>query len=191
MTNTTKTTADDLAIPAFLKRDAQKNVAAAKRPTTAATTKHETKSIPQAMTPEAVKAVVASRAKAVKAAKTAKLATTAAAKPKAEPNAPAKKAAPKTAGKKAAAPKPAKAKAEKKPKDLDPKVVELIALLKTKKGATNDEAAKALKLKAKGTAPHQSASAQVRAMIRDKVRRLHEVKADHDSERGGVVFRVA
>ena len=158
--------------------------------TTTTKTAAETKStIPQAMAPEAVKAVVKSRAKAVKAAK--------AAKAKAEPKAAAKKAAPKAAAKKAAAPKAAtpkaeKPKAEKKPKELDPKVVELIALLKTKKGATNDEAAKALKLKAKGDAPHQSPVAQVRAMIRDKVRKLHTVTAsDHDSERGGVVFRIA
>ncbi len=192
MTNTTKTAADDLAIPAFLKRDAQKNSMTAKKQATAAATKPETKSaIPQAMAPEAVKAVVASRAKAVKAAKAAKLATAAAAKPKAEPKAAAKKTAPKAAAKTAAEPKAAKPKAEKKPKELDPKVVELIALLKTKKGATNEEAAKALKLKAKGTAPHQSASAQVRAMIRDKVRKLHDVKAEHDGERAGVVFRIA
>lgn len=124
--------------------------------------------IPQAMSPEAVSAVTKSRAKAVKGAKaavTAKLAAKSSDAPKAE--------------KKPRAPKP-----------LAPEVVALIALLKTKKGATNEEAAEQLKLKSKGKAAHQSPSAQVRAMIRDKVRKLHTVESEHDPERSGIVFRI-
>jgi hypothetical protein len=88
-----------------------------------------------------------------------------------------------TAGKPAATPKA--------PKPLDPKVVALIKLLQSAKGATNEEAAKALGLKAKGKGAHQTPVAQVRAMIRDKVRKLHTVTAgDHDAERGGIVQRI-
>lgn len=103
-----------------------------------------------------------------------------------------KTAAPKAAAKKTAAPKIApKTPVKREPKPLDAKVVELIALLKTKKGATNEEAAKALKLKAKSDKPHHQPSALVRAMIRDKVRKLHTVDAsEHDAERGGIVYTI-
>jgi hypothetical protein len=91
----------------------------------------------------------------------------------------------------------AKAKAKSAPKTAPKRatiapetIAALIALLKTKKGATNDEAATALKIKSKGDAPHQSPSAQVRALIRDKVRPSHKIIAEHDGERGGVVFRI-
>ena len=67
-------------------------------------------------------------------------------------------------------------------KPLAPHVVELIALLKTKNGATNEEAAKAIK--------GFKTARDVRAAIRDKVRKLHSVTKEHDGERGGAVFRI-
>lgn len=125
---------------------------------------------------------------------------TATAKPKAaaksktaKPKAQSKNAAPQVANAKAEA-KPAAAAATKpevakKPvpdtrpaKPLAPHVVELITLLKTKKGATNEEAAKSIK--------GFKSSRDVRAAIRDKVRKLHSVIKEHDGERGGVVFRI-
>lgn len=105
----------------------------------------------------------------------------------------AKTTKPKSAKTKSAAkPKTApKSAAAKTPKPLDATVVALIALLKSAKGATNEEAATALKLKSKGKGAHQTPVAQVRAMIRDKVRKLHTVTAsDHDAERGGIVQRI-
>lgn len=126
---------------------------------------------------------------------------TAAAKPKAaaksktaKPKAKSKSVAPQVAPNAKAEAKPAAAAATKpemakKPvpdtrpaKPLAPHVVELIALLKTKKGATNEEAAKAIK--------GFKSSRDVRAAIRDKVRKLHSVTKEHDGERGGVVFRI-
>ena len=124
----------------------------------------------------APKPKVAAKAKPKSAAKAKSKA-----KPKAKPKA-AAKAKPKVA---------AKSATPKAPKPLDAKVVALIALLKTAKGATNGEAAEALKLKATGKGAHQTPVAQVRAMIRDKVRKLHTVTAgDHDAERGGIVQRI-
>jgi hypothetical protein len=67
-------------------------------------------------------------------------------------------------------------------KPLAPHVVELIALLKTKKGATNEEAAQAIK--------GFKTARDVRAAIRDKVRKLHSVTKEHDGERGAAVFRI-
>jgi hypothetical protein len=101
------------------------------------------------------------------------------------PKAAVKKAAKKVATKKAAAPKTKRAQ-------LDPKLVaEAIAMLKTKKGATYSEIATALKLKSKGDAPHQSPQAQVRALVRDKVRADHAITdGDFDSERGGQVYLI-
>lgn len=127
---------------------------------------------------------------------------TAAAKPKAaakskiaKPKTPSKSAAPQVAPNAKAETKPAAAAAATKPevakkpvpdtrpaKPLAPPVVELIALLKTKKGATNEEAAKAIK--------GFKSSRDVRAAIRDKVRKLHSVTKEHNGERGGVVFRI-
>lgn len=102
-----------------------------------------------------------------------------------------KSAKTKSAAKPKTAPKSAAAKTPKTPKPLDATVVALIALLKSAKGATNEEAATALKLKSKGKGAHQTPVAQVRAMIRDKVRKLHTVTAgDHDAERGGIVQRI-
>lgn len=70
-------------------------------------------------------------------------------------------------------------------------VVDLVALLKSKAGATYAEAASALGLKPKGDKPHQSPAAQVRALVRDKVRLLHNVVlAERNSERGGAVYRL-
>lgn len=105
----------------------------------------------------------------------------------------APKAAPKTATKKAAAKKAAAPKAQRAPraKVSDEVVAKLVALLKGKKGATYAEAAKALNLKSKGDKPHQSPSAQVRALVRDRVRLVHEITdGDFDSERGGQVYLI-
>jgi len=103
----------------------------------------------------------------------------------AAPKAAVKKAAKKVATKKAAAKRAPRAKP-------DPKVVaEAVALLKTKKGATYAEIAAALKLKSKGDKPHQSPAAQVRALVRDRVRIAHEITdGDYDAERGGQVYLI-
>lgn len=67
----------------------------------------------------------------------------------------------------------------------------LVKLFRSKIGATYAEAAKKLGIEPKGDKPHQSPAAQVRALVRDKVRQLHEiVAAGHDRERGGVVYRL-
>ena len=127
---------------------------------------------------------------------------TVAAKPKAvaknktaKPKTPFKRAAPQVAPnakaetKSAAAAAATEPEVAKKPvpdmrpaKPLAPHVVELITLLKTKRGATNEEAAKAIK--------GFKSSRDVRAAIRDKVRKLYSVTKEHDGERGGVVFRI-
>ena len=67
-------------------------------------------------------------------------------------------------------------------KPLPTHVVELIALLKTKNGATNEEATEKIKGFKKAR--------DVRAAIRDKVRKLHTVTKEHDGTRSGVVFRI-
>ena len=103
-------------------------------------------------------------------------------------------AAPKAAAKKTAAKKKTttkKAAAKRAPRaKLDPKLVaDAIALLKSKKGATYSEIADALKLKSKGDKPHQSPTAQVRALVRDKVRTEHEiVDGDFNTDRGGQIY---
>lgn|SRR5690242_17777358 len=121
---------------------------------------------------------------------TTKTAAAKSAKPKAAAKTAKPKAKPETK-RPAAAPAAATAKPEptKKPvpdtrpaKPLAPHVVELIALLKTKNGATNEEAAKAIK--------GFKTAREVRAAIRDKVRKLHSVTKEHDRERDGVVFRI-
>ena len=112
------------------------------------------------------------------------------AKPKATPKSAKPTAASKVAPQAAAQPvetkKPEVAKQtvpDTRPaKPLSPHVVELIALLKTKKGATNEEAAKAIK--------GFKSARDVRAAIRDKVRKLHSVAKEHDGARRGVVFRI-
>jgi hypothetical protein len=107
--------------------------------------------------------------------------------------APAAAAAPKAAVKKAAKKAAKKVAAKRAPRaKLDPKLVtEAIALLKAKKGATYVEIAKALKLKSKGDRPHQTPSAQVRVMVRDKVRLVHEITdGDYDAERGGQIYLI-
>jgi len=130
---------------------------------------------------------------AAKSAKPNAAAKSKTAKPKAQPKAAKPKAtAPKATETKkpaAAAATATKPEATKKPvpdtrpaKPLAPHVVELIALLKTKNGATNEEAAKAIK--------GFKTAREVRAAIRDKVRKLHSVTKEHDGERGGVVFRI-
>ena len=107
---------------------------------------------------------------------------TATAKPKAAPK--AKGETKKTAGPPAAPAKPEKAAVpDTRPaKPLAAHVVELIALLKTKIGATNEEAAQKIKGFKKAR--------DVRAAIRDKVRKLHTVTKEHDGTRGGAVFRI-
>jgi hypothetical protein len=104
----------------------------------------------------------------------------------AAPKTAVKKAAKKAAAKKAAAPKRA-ARAK-----LDPKLVaDAVTMLKSKKGATYAEIATALKLKSKGDKPHQSPAAQVRALVRDRVRVAHEITdGDFASERGGQVYLI-
>jgi hypothetical protein len=67
-------------------------------------------------------------------------------------------------------------------KALAAHVARLIGLLKTKNGATNEEAA--AKIKGFKTAR------DVRAAIRDKFRTLHTVTKEHDGTRGGAVFRI-
>jgi hypothetical protein len=102
------------------------------------------------------------------------------AKPKGKTKAKAKaKAAPK--GKSETKAKPAAEPKARTPKPLDEKIVALIALLKTKAGATNEEAADKLKFKK---------ARDVRAAIRDKVRKLHKVTKEFDATRGGNVFRI-
>jgi len=112
---------------------------------------------------------------------------------KTAPAAAPKAAVKKTAAKKAAPKAAAKAKAKRAPRaKTDPKLVaDLVALLKSKKGTTYAEAAAALKLKSKGDKPHQTPAAQVRAMVRDKVRLVHEITdGDFDSARGGQVYLI-
>jgi len=104
-------------------------------------------------------------------------------------------AAPKAAVKKAATKKvAAKAKAAKRaPRaKVDPKLVsDMIALLKSVKGATYSEIADKLKIKSKGDAPHQSPKAQVRALVRDQVRKSHEiVDGDFNTDRGGQIYMI-
>lgn len=96
-------------------------------------------------------------------------------------------AAPKAAPKKAAAAPKAKRPARAK---VDPKLVaEMIALLKSAKGATYSEIADKLKIKSKGDKPHQSPKAQVRALVRDQVRKSHEiVDGDFNTDRGGQIY---
>jgi len=101
-----------------------------------------------------------------------------AAKAKSKATKPAAKQAATTAGKPAATPKA--------PKPLAPEIVELVALLKTKKGATNEEAATRIK--------GFKTARDVRAANRDKVRKLIvaplQLTKEHDAEREGVVFRI-
>lgn len=99
-------------------------------------------------------------------------------------------AAPKAAVKKAAKKKAATKRATRA--TVDPKLVaDLIALLKRKNGVTYVEAAALLKLKSKGTMAHQTPKAQVRVMVRDKVRTTHEITdGDFDSARGGQIFLI-
>lgn len=70
-------------------------------------------------------------------------------------------------------------------------VAKLISLLKSERGATYAEAAEILKIVPKGDRPHQTPAAQVRALVRDKVRPAHAVIGiDHDRNRGGAVYRL-
>src|ERR1700761_7210901 len=127
---------------------------------------------------------------AAKSAKPKAAAKSKIAKPKAQPKtAPKAKPETKPAAAAAAAAAATKPDVAKKPvpdtrpaKPLAPHVVELIALLKTKKGATNEEAAKAIK--------GFKSARDVRAAIRDTARQLHSVTKEHDGERGCVVFRI-
>lgn len=51
--------------------------------------------------------------------------------------------------------------------------------------------AKALGIEPKGDLPHQSPAAQVRALVRDKVRAAHQVVvAGYERDRGGAVYRL-
>jgi hypothetical protein len=105
-------------------------------------------------------------------------------------------AAPKAAVKKVATKKvaaKAKAKTKRAPRaKVDPKLVsDMIALLKSVKGATYSEIADKLKIKSKGDAPHQSPKAQVRALVRDQVRKSHEiVDGDFNTDRGGQIYMI-
>jgi len=82
-------------------------------------------------------------------------------------------------------------KAAKRGKVTPEQVAKLVALLRKPKGTTYKEAAKALGLKPKGDQPHQQPAAQVRAMVRDKVRLVHEIiDGDFNSDRGGQVYHV-
>ena len=104
-----------------------------------------------------------------------------------------KAAVKKTAAKKAAPKTAAKVKTKRAPRaTVDPKLVaDLVALLKKPKGTTYAEAAKALGLKSKGDKPHQSPAAQVRALVRDRVRTAHEIiDDDFNTDRGGQVYHV-
>lgn len=114
-------------------------------------------------------------------------------KPEANGNGkPAAPAAAKPEATKPAATKTA-TKAKRAPRaKVDPQVVaDLVALLKRKNGTTYAEAAKALKITSKGDKPHQTPAAQVRAMVRDRVRINHEITdGDFDSERGGQIYLI-
>lgn len=70
-------------------------------------------------------------------------------------------------------------------------VAELIALLKSETGVSYTEAAQVLQIKPKGDRPHQTPAAQVRALVRDRVRPTYEiVGVAHDRDRGGAVYRL-
>jgi hypothetical protein len=92
----------------------------------------------------------------------------------------------------AAAPKAAVKKVATKKVAAKAKVVaDMIALLKSVKGATYSEIADKLKIKSKGDAPHQSPKAQVRALVRDQVRKSHEiVDGDFNTDRGGQIYMI-
>lgn len=112
-------------------------------------------------------------------------------KPVAAPAAAPKAAVKKTAAKKAAPKAAKKIAAKRAPRaKLDPAIVAAaIALLKSVKGATYSEIADKLKLKSKGDKPHQSPKAQVRALVRDQVRKSHEiVDGDFNTDRGGQIY---
>lgn len=102
---------------------------------------------------------------------------------KAQPKAKAKAKAKAKSPTKAKAAVKAKAKAKTAAKSAprkDSKVDKLIALLKSAKGATNEEAAKALDFKT---------AQSVRGTINGPVRKRHTVVAERDAERG-TVYRI-
>jgi hypothetical protein len=155
-TTTAATASDGLDIPDFLKRDKT----AATKPTPAAKPV-ETKAKPAA---------------AKKPEPKAQPKTVAKTKTKHEP----KKATPaKPEAKKAAKPAPKKDAKPAAPKK-ESKVDQLIAVLKSPKGATNEEAAEKLGFKT---------AQSVRGTINGPVKKRHKVVSERDAERG-TVYRI-
>lgn len=70
-------------------------------------------------------------------------------------------------------------------------VTALVDLLRAPGGISYVEAASRLNLQTKGDKPHHAPAAQVRALVRDKVRKLHPVVTiARDPARGGAVYRL-
>lgn len=70
-------------------------------------------------------------------------------------------------------------------------VTALVDMLRAPGGISYVEAASRLNLQPKGDKPHHAPAAQVRAMVRDKVRPLHPVVTiARDPARGGAVYRL-
>jgi hypothetical protein len=70
-------------------------------------------------------------------------------------------------------------------------VTALVDLLRAPGGISYAEAASRLNLQPKGDKPHHAPAAQVRALVRDKVRKLHPVVTiARDPARGGAVYRL-
>ncbi len=70
-------------------------------------------------------------------------------------------------------------------------VTALVDMLRAPGGISYVEAASRLNLQPKGDKPHHAPAAQVRAMVRDKVRKLHPVVTiARDASRGGAVYRL-
>lgn len=71
-------------------------------------------------------------------------------------------------------------------------VTALVDMLRAPGGISYVEAASRLNLQPKGDKPHHAPAAQVRAMVRDKVRKLHPVvTVARDPARGGAVYMLA
>lgn len=70
-------------------------------------------------------------------------------------------------------------------------VAALVALLKSPDGVSYAEAAQRLNLQPKGDKPHHAPAAQIRALVRDKVRKLYPVASiANDPARGGTIYRL-
>ncbi len=70
-------------------------------------------------------------------------------------------------------------------------VTALVDLLRAPNGISYVEAASRLNLQPKGDKPHHAPAAQIRALVRDKVRKLHPVVTiARDPQRGGALYRL-